>query len=69
MNGNCSACDIKIDTNNNKKDRTVCKSFYNKNKRKKKTVVFYQQPKVENGNISNNKRPRLVGPIFREEHI
>ena len=34
MNRNCSACDIIIDINNYKKDRTVCKTCYNKNKRK-----------------------------------
>ena len=36
MNDNkfCSACKIKIDENNYKKDRTVCKSCYNKKKRK-----------------------------------
>ena len=34
MNRNCSACDIMIDINNYKKDRTVCKTCYNKNKRK-----------------------------------
>ena len=34
MNDNkfCSACKIKIDENNYKKDRTVCKSCYNKKK-------------------------------------
>ena len=34
MNRNCSACDIMIDIKNYKKDRTVCKTCYNKNKRK-----------------------------------
>ena len=34
MNRNCSACDIMIDIDNYKKDRTVCKTCYNKNKRK-----------------------------------
>ena len=33
-NKNCSACNIKLDTNNYKNDRTVCKDCYNKKKRK-----------------------------------
>ena len=48
MNRNCSACDIMIDINNYKKDRTVCKTCYNKNKRKNNTS--YQQPDFENVN-------------------
>ena len=58
MNRNCSACDIMIDINNYKKDRTVCKTCYNKNKRKnnidtlptKKINTSYQQPDFENVN-------------------
>ena len=34
-NKNCSACNIKLDINNYKKDRTVCRDCYNKKKRKK----------------------------------
>ena len=33
-NKNCSVCKIKLDINNNKKDRTVCRDCYNKKKRK-----------------------------------
>ena len=52
MNRNCSACNIKIDTNNYKKDRTVCKTCYNRNKRKNTlppntNIVSDQQPKIE----------------------
>ena len=62
MNRNCSACNIIIDTNNYKEDRTVCKSCYNKNKRKNnniiltpnKTNISYQQPNIENANNNNN---------------
>ena len=47
-----------IDINNYKKDRTVCKTCYNKNKRKnnintlptKKINTSYQQPDFENVN-------------------
>ena len=65
MNRNCSACDKKIDKNIYKKDRTVCKSCYNGNKRKEnKTIVPYQQSKSGNGNKNNNTRTPLVGPSF-----
>ena len=37
-NKNCSVCNIKLDTNNYKKDRTVCKDCYNKKKRKNNLV-------------------------------
>ena len=61
MNRNCSLCNIKLDINNYKKDRTVCKDCYNKKKRKND---FIQQPKIENGNEINNNRTLLVGPSF-----
>ena len=64
MNRNCSACNIIIDTNNYKKDRTICRECYNKKKRKNKiTVSHQQQPIIENGN-NNNNRTLLVGPTF-----
>ena len=40
MNRNCSACNIMIDKNNFKKDRTVCKTCYNKNKRKNNNIIL-----------------------------
>ena len=58
-NKNCSACNIKLDINNYKKDRTVCKDCYNKKKRKNNVI---QQPKNENDN--NNNRSLMVGPSF-----
>ena len=33
-NKNCSMCNIKLEINNYKKDRTVCKDCYNKKKKK-----------------------------------
>ena len=60
-NKNCSACNIKLDINNYKKDRTVCKDCYNKNKRKKDLI---QQLKFENGNDINNNQTLLVGSSF-----
>ena len=62
MNRNCTACNIMIDINNFKKDRTVCKSCYNINKRKNnfntlpqnKNNTPYQQPNIENKDNSPN---------------
>ena len=74
MNRNCSACDLMIDINNYKKDRTVCKTCYNKNKRKnnidllptKKINTSYQQPDLENVNNKvsefENHRLVIIGP-------
>ena len=58
MNRNCTTCNIMIDINNYKKDRTVCKSCYNISKRKNnintlpqnKNNTSYQQPDFENVN-------------------
>ena len=62
---NCSSCNIKLDINNYKKDRTICKDCYNRKKRKNnltqnKITTSDQQPKIEN----NNNRTLLVGPSF-----
>ena len=74
MNRKCTACDIMIDINNYKKDRTVCKTCYNESKRKnnidtlptKKINTSYQQPNVENVNnkVSNyeNRAKVVIGP-------
>ena len=58
---NCSLCNIKLDINNYKKDRTICKDCYNRKKRKNDLI---QQPKIENGHDINNNRTLLVGPSF-----
>ena len=34
-NKNCTLCNMKLDINNYKKDRSICKECYNKNRRKK----------------------------------
>ena len=64
-NKNCSVCNIKLDINNYKKDRTVCKDCYIKKKRKNNLVqneitTSHQQPKNE----INNNRTLLVGLSF-----
>ena len=48
MNRNCSACNIIIDINNYKKDRTVCKSCYNINKRKSNNIILTPNKNIEN---------------------
>ena len=68
-NKNCSVCNIKLDINNYKKDKTVCKDCYVKNKRKNNLVqsentISHQQPKIENGNNNRNDRTILVGLCF-----
>ena len=55
-----------IDINNYRKDRTVCKTFYNKNRRKnnintlppKKINTSYQQPNIEN--VNNTKKQKNI---------
>ncbi len=66
MNRNGTACNIMIDINNYKKDRTVCKTCYNKNKRKNKINTSYQEPNIENVNKNvstcENHRHVIIGP-------
>ena len=57
MNWNCSACKIKIDSNNYRKDRTVCSSCYNKNKRKNNNVNTLSQNRQPEIDITIHKRP------------
>ena len=52
MSRNCSACNIPIGINIYKRDRTVCKSCYNKNKRKNNNII--STPNIENVNNNNN---------------
>ena len=59
----CSVCNIKVDINKYKKDRTVCRDCYYEKKRKNKITISHQQPIIENGN-NNNNRTLLVGPSF-----
>ena len=51
MNRTCNTCSIEIDDDNYLKDRTVCKSYYNKNRRKN------QQPK------SDDKKRKVVNSV------
>ena len=48
-NKKCSVCNIKLDKNKYKRDRKVCKSWYNRKKRE------------NNNNISqNNQKPQML---------
>ena len=70
MNRNCSVCNITIDENNYLKHKTVCKSCYNKNRRKntsieKKIDTTTQQPKIDKiNNVSTyeNRANVIIGP-------
>ena len=53
MNRNHSVCNKNLDKNNYLKDRTVCKSCYNKKRKEKGIVTSHEQPKIEN--VNNNK--------------
>ena len=67
-NKNCSACNIKLDINNYKKDRTICRDCYNKKKRKININTLPPNKIIENINkqskFENNNRTLLVGPSF-----
>ena len=67
-NKNCSACNIKLDINNYKKNRTICRDCYNKKKRKININTLPPNKIIENVNkqskYENNNRTLLVGPSF-----
>ena len=68
MNDNkfCSVCKINIDKNNYKKNRTVCKSCYNKSKRKNNNNTLIQKKVLLLTN--NQKLEKLIYTIIRTEH-
>ena len=67
-NKNCSACNIKLDINNYKKDKTICRDCYNKKKRKININTLPPNKIIKNINkqskFENNNRTLLVGPSF-----
>ena len=57
MNRICNTCNIELDESNYSKDRTVRKSWYNRNRRKnnnKNTLIRNQQPKIDKINKNND---------------
>ena len=69
MNRICKTCNKEIDENNSLKDRTVCKTCYNKNRRKtnNNTIIQKQQTRSDNKkkrkvvNSVNNNRTLIIG--------
>ena len=61
MNRFCNTCNIEIDENNYLKDRSVCRSCYNKNRRKNnnKTITQNQQTKIDKINNNNDNNPEV----------
>ena len=59
MNRSCTACNITIDINNHKKDRTVCKSCYNISKRKNNINTLPPNKKIENVDNNKDNNPNL----------
>ena len=53
MNQICITCGIEIDENNYLKDRTVCESCYNKNRRKNNNNVSIQIDRINNNSDNN----------------
>ena len=66
MNRNCSACNIIIDINNYKKDRSVCETCYNKNKRKNNNIILIPNDlkTTSNKTVENKKNKLKTGPNF-----
>ena len=52
---------MEIDENNYLKDKTVCKTCYNKNKRKNnnKIIIQNQQAKIDKFNNNNDNNPNV----------
>ena len=70
MNRNCNACTMKVEKGNYLKDRTVCKSYYNKIRRKtnkdKQTLVD-RDAKCQlrwHDSLPQNNRKLIAGPSF-----
>ena len=54
INKNCCASNIKLDKDNYKKDRTVCKKCYNKKKRKNNNTTI-----IENDICTSQRKPKI----------
>ena len=61
MNRICYTCNIEKNENNYLRDRTVCKSCYNKNRRKNNTynLIRNKQPKIDKINNNNDNNPSV----------
>ena len=61
MNRICNICNIKTHGKKYLNDRTVCKSCYNKNRRKNNnnTIIQNQRPKIDKINNNNDNNPNV----------
>ena len=66
MNRNCTACDIMIDINNYKKDRTVVKTVIIKIKEKTKMTHYPQRKLIL---LTNNQKPIMLTTMFQNMKI
>ena len=57
----CTVCNIKIDKDNYKKDRNICKNCYNINRKKYNNKTFSRN---DVDSVNNNNRTLIVGPSF-----
>ena len=65
MNKNCTVCNINIDKDNYKKDRTVCKSCYNGKKRKNNNKTSHHNQKLKVLiTVTNTIEPQTSGEIL-----
>ena len=62
MNRIFNSCNIEIDENNYMKDRTVCKSCYNKKRRKNNKQNH--QPKIKHAKNNKNKDINISVPAY-----
>ena len=70
MNRNCTACNIMTDINNYKKDRTVCKTCYNKNKRKNNNIILTPNNlKTTPNRTVNNNNNDIVSTYENHRHV
>ena len=74
-NKNCTACNIKADKDNYKKNRTICKNCYNRKKTKNnnesliqnKITAFHKQLKINIVYNHRSNRTLLIGPSFSDK--
>ena len=58
---NCTFSNLKLDKENYRKYRNLCKNCYNKNRNDiHKTTTSYKQSKIENVNNNSNKNRTII---------
>ena len=69
MNRVSNTCNIEIDENNYLKDRTVCKSCYNKNRRKSDDVKKRKIANSVNNTNKNKKKTKVIDSVNNNNRI